>query len=117
MLFSLCAYTHKTHGAVEFIVELSKRLLVAQKELGLRYVPEFSIVMVSISTILIQTEFEHEHLSILKLLVFLFKWRTENGMLSFAFVKNVYIVAIGTEICHSSTGACSASKLCGGVIG
>ena len=90
VLVSLCVYSHRPYGAVEFLIELSKRLLVAQKELGLPYLPEFGTVMVSISVILTQVEFEHEHLSILKLLVFLFEWRTKSGMLCL-YLRNIHI--------------------------
>ncbi|XP_038982948.1 protein RST1 isoform X2 [Phoenix dactylifera] len=77
-LLSLCTGQHKLQGKTEIILELSKRLLVSQKEIGLHYLPEFVMGTVSISIILTQVEFEHEQLSILKLLNFLIEWKTEN---------------------------------------
>lgn len=53
------------------------RLLVAQKELALPYLPEFSSAAVLLSVILSQVEFEHEQLTILKLLIFLREWISE----------------------------------------
>ncbi|XP_020268990.1 protein RST1 isoform X2 [Asparagus officinalis] len=76
-LLSLSGCTHRPYGDVEFMVEQSKRLLIAQKELGLLHLPEFAMIMVSIPLILAQLEFEHEYLSILKLLIFIFEWRAE----------------------------------------
>ncbi|XP_010936627.1 protein RST1 isoform X1 [Elaeis guineensis] len=77
-LLSLCTGQHKLQGRTEIILELSKRLLVSQKELGLHYLSEFMMVTVSISILLTQVEFEHEQLFILKLLNFLVEWKTEN---------------------------------------
>ncbi|KAI7979836.1 Protein RST1 [Camellia lanceoleosa] len=59
---------------------VSKCLVCVQKELGLSYIPELSTVILSLLVTLIQTELEHEQLSILKLLLFLLKWKSENGM-------------------------------------
>ena len=64
----------------EPIVELSKRLLVVQKELGLPYIPELSLPMLSLFFILIRSEFEHEQLPVLRLVLFLLKWKNENGI-------------------------------------
>ncbi|XP_057481675.1 protein RST1 isoform X1 [Actinidia eriantha] len=72
-------FSNRHHfGGVEPIVEVSKRLVRVQKELGLSYTPELSTVTSSLFVLLIQSEFEHDQLSILKLLIFLMKWRTEN---------------------------------------
>ena len=60
-----------------FLVELLMRLLVAQKDFGLPYLPEFSLVAVSMSALLCRAEFEHEQLTILKLLFFLKQWMVE----------------------------------------
>lgn len=69
----------KPWGGVEILLELAKRLLVAQRNCGLPYPAELVTVIVSVSIILTQAEFEHEHLSALKLLIFLNEWKKENG--------------------------------------
>ncbi|KAI8533657.1 hypothetical protein RHMOL_Rhmol10G0026200 [Rhododendron molle] len=69
---------HKHSGGVEPVVEVWKRLVCGQKELGLSYIPELSRVTLSLFITLIQSEFERQQLSILKLLIFLFKWKSEN---------------------------------------
>ncbi|XP_061373555.1 protein RST1 isoform X2 [Gastrolobium bilobum] len=58
--------------------ELSRRLLCVQKDLGLRWVPGLSSTMVSLFTILVQSELEHEQISILKLLLLILKWKYDN---------------------------------------
>ncbi|XP_047314660.1 protein RST1 [Impatiens glandulifera] len=63
----------------EYSVEVSKQLIYIQKELGLSCLPELSSLMLSLFTTLIQSEIEHEQLSILKLLLFFTNWRNENG--------------------------------------
>lgn len=78
-VFSLFPDMHKHSGGVEPVVEVWKRLVCGQKELGLSYIPELSRVTLSLFITLIQSEFEHQQLSILKLLIFLFKWKSENG--------------------------------------
>lgn len=77
-VFSLFPDMHKHSGGVEPVVEVWKRLVCGQKELGLSYIPELSRVTLSLFITLIQSEFEHQQLSILKLLIFLFKWKSEN---------------------------------------
>ncbi|KAL5725459.1 hypothetical protein ACHQM5_008601 [Ranunculus cassubicifolius] len=77
-LLSLYTDIDKHFGGKEVIVELSKRLLLAQKQLGLQYIPNISLVLTSLFIILCRTEFEHEQLSIMKLSLFLLKWKTEN---------------------------------------
>ena len=77
-------------GGVEPIVEVSKRLVRVQKELGLSYTPELSTVTSSLFVLLIQSEFEHDQLSILKLLIFLMKWRSENGKVTQSCFKCVF---------------------------
>ncbi|CAN1347184.1 Protein RST1 [Linum perenne] len=67
------------HGGSESIFQLLKRLFVVQKDLGLEYIPELSATLLSLSTILAQSELEHEQLSLLKLLIFLFRWKKENA--------------------------------------
>ncbi|CAN1188191.1 Protein RST1 [Linum perenne] len=70
------------HGGSESIFELLKRLFVVQKDLGLEYTPELSATLLSLSTILAQSELEHEQFSLLKLLIFLFRWKKENDSVS-----------------------------------
>ncbi|XP_028554713.1 protein RST1 isoform X1 [Dendrobium catenatum] len=78
MLLSICASFHrKALVQVEPVIEISRHLLVAQKELGLCYAFEFVNVVVSASVILAQVEFEHDQLSVLKLLILLMEWKTE----------------------------------------
>lgn len=80
MYFSLCTHLHKRSGGGEAVIEVSRHLLVAQKELGLSYIPELSSVILSLFVSLIQSDLEHEQLSILKLLFFLLKWKGGCGM-------------------------------------
>ncbi|KAK9113672.1 hypothetical protein Syun_020469 [Stephania yunnanensis] len=62
----------------ESIIKLSKQLLLVQKQLGMPYQCEFSSLLMSLFVILIRAKFEHEQLSVLKLLNFLLKWKTES---------------------------------------
>ncbi|KAH0467444.1 hypothetical protein IEQ34_004682 [Dendrobium chrysotoxum] len=79
MLLSICASFHrKPLVQVEPVIEISRHLLVAQKELGLCYAFEFVNIVVSASVILAQVEFEHDQLSVLKLLILLMEWKTED---------------------------------------
>ncbi|CAA6661191.1 unnamed protein product [Spirodela intermedia] len=77
-LLSICTDLHKPYRWIT-MVELSMRLLVSQRELALPYLPEFSSAAVSLSVILSQVEFEHEQLTILKLLIFLREWISEES--------------------------------------
>ncbi|KAJ8476053.1 hypothetical protein OPV22_019780 [Ensete ventricosum] len=77
-LLSVAIGRTKPWGGVEILLELAKRLLVAQRECGLPYSAELVTVIVSVSIILTQAEFEHEHLSALKLLIFLNEWKKEH---------------------------------------
>ncbi|URE08649.1 hypothetical protein MUK42_23257 [Musa troglodytarum] len=81
-LLSVAIGCTKPWGGVEILLQLAKRLLVAQRECGLPYPAELVTVIVSISIILTQAEFEHEHLSALKLLIFLNDWKKENALAS-----------------------------------
>ena len=51
-----------------------------QKDLGLCYLPEISVILSSLSYSLSGLEFEHEQLAGLKLLAFLIEWKYENGI-------------------------------------
>ncbi|OVA20781.1 protein of unknown function DUF3730 [Macleaya cordata] len=77
-LLSFCTDLGKHFNGKEPIVELSKRLLVAHRELGLQFLPELSSIMISLFLILSQAEFEHEQLCLLKLSLFMLKWKREN---------------------------------------
>ncbi|XP_077244249.1 ARM repeat superfamily protein isoform X2 [Tasmannia lanceolata] len=77
-LLSLCTDICNPYGGSEVVIELSERLLLVQKELGLQYIPEFGSVITSLAVILTLSEFEHEQLSLLELSVFLLKWKYEN---------------------------------------
>lgn len=84
MLLSICTYFHrKPLGQVQAVIEISRNLLLAQKELGLHYVCEFVNIVVSASVILTQVEFEHDQLSVLKLLILLMEWKTEGCTFNF----------------------------------
>ncbi|XP_039143794.1 protein RST1 isoform X3 [Dioscorea cayenensis subsp. rotundata] len=76
-VLSVCTSLNIPPGGIEILTGLAKRFLMAQKELGLHYLPEFYLVSLSMSVTLTRVGFEHEQLSILKLLTFLVKWKTE----------------------------------------
>ncbi|KAG7985679.1 hypothetical protein I3843_03G038900 [Carya illinoinensis] len=78
-VLSLCTCHCGISGVNEPIVELGKRILLVQRDHGLQYVPELSSSVLSLFVILIQSELEHEQLSILKIFHFLLKWKCENG--------------------------------------
>nr|GMC62090.1 protein RST1 isoform X1 [Ipomoea batatas] len=78
-LFSLHNDLLKPAGSVEYILEVSRRLLVVQKELGLSFLPELSSAISFIFIILVHSELEHEQLSALKLLCFILKWKNDSG--------------------------------------
>ncbi|EYU44782.1 hypothetical protein MIMGU_mgv1a000116mg [Erythranthe guttata] len=65
-------------GGVEKIVDAARNLLAVQKDLGLSYCTGHSSVMLSLVPILTQSELEHEQYSILKLVLFLLRWKGEN---------------------------------------
>ncbi|XP_050223482.1 protein RST1 isoform X2 [Mercurialis annua] len=77
-ILSLLTHCHGHSGGTWPFVEIVKRLIVVQKDLALCYTPELSSVMLSIFAILIQSDLEHEQLSLLKLLIFLLRWKSEN---------------------------------------
>lgn len=78
MVFSLYTDIHKYSGGEECIFDMSRRLIVMQTELGLKFIPEASSVMLSLFVSLIQSDLEHIQLSILKLVLDLIKWKSEN---------------------------------------
>ncbi|KAL9458356.1 hypothetical protein AB3S75_007260 [Citrus x aurantiifolia] len=77
-VLSLYTSPFKQSGGVEHIVEVLKRVLVAQFELRLQYKPELSSVILYLFSILIDSELEHEQLCILKFLLFVINWKSEN---------------------------------------
>ncbi|KAE8021495.1 hypothetical protein FH972_007379 [Carpinus fangiana] len=77
-VLSLCTCNHRHSGGKEPLVEPVKRLMFVQKDLGLQYVPELSSSVLSLFVILVQSELEHDQLSILKFFHFLLKWKYEN---------------------------------------
>ncbi|KAJ6775784.1 FOCADHESIN FAMILY MEMBER [Salix koriyanagi] len=76
-ILSLLTCHHGHAGASEPIVELVKRLFAVQKDLSLQYMPEISSTLLSLFVVLIQSDLEYELLSLLKLLNFLLKWKSE----------------------------------------
>lgn len=70
------------HTGVEPILEVLKHLLAVQADLELSYVPRLSSAILSLFIILVDTDLEHEQLSILDFFYFLLKWKGENGMFS-----------------------------------
>ncbi|KAI3997834.1 hypothetical protein MKX01_036304 [Papaver californicum] len=78
ILLSLCNDRDKYFAWKESVIELAKRLSVVHRELRLQFEPELSSTMVSLSLILCQAEFEHEQLCILKLSLFMLKWKRES---------------------------------------
>ncbi|PIN21822.1 hypothetical protein CDL12_05455 [Handroanthus impetiginosus] len=68
----------KCSGGLEKILEVARHLLMVQKELGLNYATELSSVLLSLFPILTQSELEHEQCSILRLILFLLRWKSEN---------------------------------------
>ncbi|RDX62949.1 Protein RST1, partial [Mucuna pruriens] len=73
---STCLQWHP--GGHEPICELLRHLLSVQKDLGLPWVPGLSSTIVSLFTIIVQSELEHEQISILKLLLLILKWKYDN---------------------------------------
>ncbi|KAF8037585.1 hypothetical protein BT93_B0463 [Corymbia citriodora subsp. variegata] len=63
----------------EPVIELTKRLLLVQKDLGLSYMPELMSISLSLFTGLVHSELEHEQVSILKVILHLLKWKTDSG--------------------------------------
>uniref|UniRef100_J3KWR7 DUF3730 domain-containing protein n=2 Tax=Oryza brachyantha TaxID=4533 RepID=J3KWR7_ORYBR len=80
MLLSQCSLHHQFMGNASVVLGLSKHLFLTQKDLGLCYLPEISVVLSSLAFILSGLEFEHEQLAGLKLLAFLIEWRHENAL-------------------------------------
>lgn len=81
----------KYSGGVEKILDAARHLLAVQKELGLNYCTDLSSVMLSLFSILTQSELEHEQYSILKLALFLLKWKGEKGTVIFCHLLPVVV--------------------------
>ncbi|XP_010514478.1 PREDICTED: protein RST1-like isoform X3 [Camelina sativa] len=78
----LCSSPHVQTTEQESVIESLKHLLAVQKDVGLPYSPDLSLVVLSLVFMLAKSNVEHEQLSILKFLLFLLKWKTENDNLS-----------------------------------
>ncbi|KAL6551467.1 hypothetical protein OROGR_007621 [Orobanche gracilis] len=65
-------------GGVERILDAARHTLVVQKELGLNYSTDLSLVMLSLFEFLTQSELEHEQNTILQLVLFLLRWKYES---------------------------------------
>lgn len=76
----LCASPHSQTNEQESVIETLKHLLAVQKDLGLPYSRDLSLVVLSLVFMLSKSSVEHEQLSILKFLLFLLKWKNENGI-------------------------------------
>ncbi|CAH9123168.1 unnamed protein product [Cuscuta epithymum] len=79
VIFSLHSDLLKPVGSIEYILEVPRRLMVVQKELGLNFFPELSSALSFIFVILVYSELEHEQLSALRLLRFIFSWKNCSG--------------------------------------
>ncbi|XP_055804568.1 protein RST1 isoform X2 [Solanum dulcamara] len=77
VMFSLCTNPKHT-SSIENILEVSRRILIVQKDLGLSYIPELSTITLSLFMVLVQSELEHEQFLEVKLILFLLKWKNEN---------------------------------------
>ncbi|XP_038703770.1 protein RST1 isoform X2 [Tripterygium wilfordii] len=94
-ILALFVGLHKQDGGSVAILELVKRLLVVQKDIELRFTPELSSTTLSLFVILIKSEFEHEQLSLLKLLLFLLNWKSEEhavGLTKSAFCEELLFI-------------------------
>ncbi|KAL8110066.1 protein RST1 isoform X1 [Apium graveolens] len=80
-IFSLNTYLDKGSCRSDAVIEISRRLVAVQNELGLSYIPEISSVVLSLFITLVQAEFEHKQLSILRMLLLLVKWKGKKGNL------------------------------------
>ncbi|CAA7046600.1 unnamed protein product [Microthlaspi erraticum] len=78
----LCASPNVQNTEQEPVIESLKHLLAVQKDLGLPYSRDLSLVVLSLVFMLAKSSVEHEQLSILKFLLFLLKWKCENENLS-----------------------------------
>ncbi|VFQ73532.1 unnamed protein product [Cuscuta campestris] len=78
-IFSLHNDLLQPAGSLEYILEISRRLLDVQKELGLSFLPELSSAISFFIIRLIYSELEHEQLSAVKLLSFILSWKNGSG--------------------------------------
>ncbi|RAL46892.1 hypothetical protein DM860_005171 [Cuscuta australis] len=78
-IFSLHDDLLQPAGSLEYILEISRRLLDVQKELGLSFLPELSSAIPFLIIRLVYSELEHEQLSAVKLLSFIFSWKNGSG--------------------------------------
>jgi hypothetical protein len=90
----LCASPHVQTTEQESVIESLKHLLAVQKDLGLAYSHDLSLVVLSLVFMLAKSTVEHEQLCILKFLLFLLKWKTESGIFvspSFYSLPSCYV--------------------------
>nr|XP_016434685.1 PREDICTED: protein RST1-like isoform X3 [Nicotiana tabacum] len=78
LLDAMLCTNPKHTSSVENILEVSRRILIVQKDLGFGYTPELSTITLSLFMILVQSELEHEQFLAVKLILFLLKWKNEN---------------------------------------
>ncbi|XP_057447420.1 protein RST1 isoform X2 [Lotus japonicus] len=77
-ILSLLACLQWNPSGHEPIFELFRHLLSVQRNLGLQWEPGLSSSIISLFTILVQSELEHEQVSILKVILLLLKWKYDN---------------------------------------
>ncbi|CAA0828535.1 Protein RST1 [Striga hermonthica] len=65
-------------GGVDILLDAARNILAVQKELGLDCCTELSLVTLFLFQVLTQSDIEHEQYSILKLLLFILRWKYEN---------------------------------------
>ncbi|CAN8266162.1 unnamed protein product [Cochlearia groenlandica] len=73
---------HVQNAELEPVIESLRHLLAVQKDLRLPYSRDLSLVILSLVFMLTKSSVEHEQLCILKFLLFLLKWKSENENLS-----------------------------------
>ncbi|KAL2347453.1 hypothetical protein Fmac_001453 [Flemingia macrophylla] len=66
------------HMVEAYIVVLKSLAGKKLKDLRLPWVPGLSLTIISLFTIIVQSELEHEQISILKLLLLILKWKYDN---------------------------------------
>ncbi|KAM3286727.1 protein RST1 isoform X1 [Capsicum chacoense] len=76
-MFFLCTNPKHT-SSIENILEVSRHILIVQKDLGLSYTPELSTITLALFMVLVQSELEHEQFLEVKLILLLLKWKNEN---------------------------------------
>lgn len=91
-VLGLNLFSVKSCSVASSVIELSNRILVLQKDLGLRYIPEVSSVTLSLFYILTQSELEHEQLPMLKLVIHLLNWKSGVFLLEMLAIERVSVL-------------------------